>query len=324
MKNKITLAICVYNSELYIQETLSCIIKQTCQEFDLLIVNDCSTDSTNKVIEHFFTEHSRAHVCVNFDKNQGIANARKYVLESVDTKYIIFVDADDKPYPSLVEKLYTKIKTDKDLMAVGCYHEYIDSLGNKIRGGLFLGEKNKEDFIEKASKRKLIFMQPTAVIHREIALKAGGFITDGYFTHKPRYQDFCEDLDLWTRMSDFYTEGKAIIVIPEVLSQYRKMENTTSSNTLGMFLKMRFIKSNLLNRRQQKKENTFIDFYNNLTKQDIKRLKRDAKAANLLRTGAFSFAQKNFIKGLVSILHAFVINPSYLIQKVKANLIKKQ
>ena len=92
-------------------------------------------------------------------------------------------------------------------------------------------------------------MQPTAIIHRETALLAGGICIDGYFEGKPRYQDLCEDLDLWTRMSDFYKEGKAIVVIPEVLCQYRKMEHTTSTNTIGMIIKVRYIKSNLLKRR---------------------------------------------------------------------------
>lgn len=68
-------------------------------------------------------------------------------------------------------------------------------------------------------------MQPTAIYDRDAALSVGGYIIDGFPSGKPRYQDYCEDLDLWTRMSDLYIEGKAIVVIPETLCLYRKGED---------------------------------------------------------------------------------------------------
>ena len=54
-----TLAICVYNAEKYIKETLESVMAQTMQDFHLLIVNDCSTDNSVAIIEQFFTEHPR-------------------------------------------------------------------------------------------------------------------------------------------------------------------------------------------------------------------------------------------------------------------------
>lgn len=122
--------------------------------------------------------------------------------EHVSTKYLLFIDADDCPYPALIEKLYNKISSDDDLMAVGCHLEYINNNGNKMNGGIFLGETSKEGFYEKAAKEKLIFMQPTAIYDRLLALQVGGHNITGFPNGKPRYQDLCEDLDLWTRMSD--------------------------------------------------------------------------------------------------------------------------
>jgi glycosyltransferase involved in cell wall biosynthesis len=322
--NNITLVICAYNCEKYIEETLTCIVNQTFQNFDLLIVNDASTDHTKRKIDSFFKKHQKPYHLVDFELNKGIAFGRKYVIENVNTEYIIFVDSDDKPSVNLVEKLYSKIESDADLMAVGCYLEYIDKSGAKIGGGLFLGEKTKERFINKAEQKKLIFMQPTAIFKREIALKAGGIKIDGYFDGKPRYQDLCEDLDLWTRMSDYYVEGKAIIVIPEVLCQYRKMENTTSTNTIGMMLKMRFVKSNLLRRRNSKKEQTFVNFFNSISDKDMMKLKKEAKASALLREGVFSFKNQNLFKAFHKITYSVWLHPNYALQKFKSNILRQK
>ena len=58
MKTEITLAICMYNAEKYIEETLACIMAQTMQDFHLLIVNDCSTDGSVECVKRFFKQNN--------------------------------------------------------------------------------------------------------------------------------------------------------------------------------------------------------------------------------------------------------------------------
>ena len=260
---KLTLAICLYNAERYIVDTLQSVMRQSMQDFYLLIVNDCSTDRSLEVVEQFFVKYPRQYELVSFEQNQGIGYARHFAERHATTKYMMFLDADDFLKPNAIETIYNKITSDNDLMAVGCYLEYMDENGKKMGGGLFLGETTKEGFYEKAKNKKLIFMQPTAIYDRELALSVGGYVIDGYPKGKPRYQDYCEDLDLWTRMSDLYTEGKAIIVVPKVLCRYRKGSGLSSSS-FNMILKMRYTKTNLLRRRNGEKELTFIEFYNKL------------------------------------------------------------
>lgn len=317
--NDLTLAICAYNCEKYIEETLTCILNQTYQDFDLLIVNDCSTDNSRKLIEAYLTKYSREYKLVNFEVNKGLAAGRHYVENHVQTKYILFIDADDCPYPTLVEKQYNKISNDDDLIAVGCYHEFIDYKSKKIGGGIFLGETTKEAFYLKAKNKKLIFMQPTAIIKREALLRVGGRNIQGFFEGKPRYQDLCEDLDLWTRMSDLYIEGKAIVVVPEILCKYRKHEQALSANSLGMILRMRHIKTNLLLRRAEKPEQTFVEFYNALTQIEIAQLKKKSKAADCLRNGAFLLKKGKVFSALKNIVQSIRAEPSYLWQKIKSN-----
>lgn len=322
MPNNITVAICVYNCERYIEQTLTCLLSQTYQDFDILILNDCSTDSSFQIIDNFFTKYNRNYELINLKENRGIGYARHYVERYVQTKYLIFVDADDRPYPTLVEKLYQKILSDPDLMAVGCYLEYIDKYGDKIGGGLFLGEKTKENFYKKAENKKLIFMQPTAIYDRELALSVGGYNIEGFPEGKPRYQDFCEDLDLWTRMSDLYTQKKAIVIIPEILCQYRKLEQGLSANSLNMILKMRYVKSNLLKRRAGEAEQTFIEFKNSISPKELQAIEREVAAATHLRESVFALKNRKFWTAIKKMALAIKSKPKYVWQKVRHNLFK--
>lgn len=322
MKNNLTLAICMYNAEKYIEETLQCIMAQTMQDFHLLIVNDCSTDNSVRVVEDFFRRNPRQYELVNLVKNGGLCAGRRYVEEHATTRYILFVDADDCPYPTLVEKLYGKITSDDDLIAVGCHLEYIDNNGKKMKGGIFLGETTKKGFYEKAANDKLIFMQPTAVYDREVALRVGGHNVDGFPEGKPRYQDLCEDLDLWTRMSDLYKEKKAIVVVPEILCRYRKHEQALSANSLGMILRMRHIKTNLKRRRRGERELSFIEFRETMSEEELKKLEKEAQAANRLRNAYYYLKKGNVILFVRDLCISIYNNPAYIVDKVKHNLLR--
>ena len=319
---EITLAICMYNAERYIEETLAAIMAQTMQEFHLLIVDDCSTDESAECVRRFFAANPRQYELAALAENGGICAARKFAEQHAETKYLIFVDADDLPYPTLVETLYNKISSDPDLMAVGCYLSYMDKEGKDMTGGIFLGETTKQGFLEKAKREKLIFMQPTAIYDRQAALSVGGFQTEGFPAGKPRYRDYCEHLDLWTRMSDLYTEGKAIVVVPKVLCRYRKHENGLSVNSLEMILRMRHIKTNLKRRRRGLDEFTFTEFLGRLTAEERQKLEKDALAADSLRR-AYHFLRKGqLVKCARELFISIKSNPHYIADKVIHNLFR--
>lgn len=323
MPADLTLAICMYNAAQYLQATLVSVLQQTKRDFHLLIIDDCSTDDSCDMAIRILQANSRQYELIRFEKNGGIGHARHFAERHATTKYMMFLDADDILYPDAIEKLYAKICSDPDLMAVGCYLEYINQKGKKIGGGIFLGEKTKEGFYEKAKNKKLIFMQPTAIYEREVALSVGGYKIDGYPAGRPRYQDFCEDLDLWTRMSDLYTENKAIVVIPEVLCKYRKVGSGLSSSSLNMILKMKYVKQNLLRRRVNEQELSFIEFYNSIGEEALSELKRDADAADSLRNGVFLLKSGSVGKGIKLIARSIRLRPGYIIDKIKHNLLRK-
>lgn len=321
IKMDLTVAICMYNAEKYIEETLCCLMAQTVQDFHLLIVNDCSTDGSVECVERFFAKHPRQYELVTLPVNGGLCAGRRYVEEHATTKYLLFVDADDCPLPRYVERLYEKITSDTDLIAVGCYMEYINLESKRTGGGIYVGETTKEAFYKKAARQKLIFMASTSIYDREIALSVGGHNIDGFPAGKPRYQDLCEDLDLWTRMSDLYKEGKAIVVVPEILYQYRKGDGMSLSS-LGMTLRMRHVKTNLKRRRRGLPELSFIDFRAQLGDAELAQLEKDANAADELRKAYYYLRKGSVGKGMAALFASVRNNPHYIVDKVKHNVLR--
>lgn len=317
--NNITLAICAYNCEQSIEETLTSVVNQSYQEFDLLIVNDCSTDNSEQILKSFFKINNRQYKLINLTENEGVANARQIALEQAKTKYLLFVDSDDLPDEKLVEKEYKVICSDAKIMAVSSWLSYIDMNGNSIRGGFYLGSKTKEEFMSIAKKEKLIFLPIQTLFNREIALKVGGFRLDGFPDSKPRYQDFCEDLDLWTRMSDLYENGYYIITIPESLYLYRKGNSGLSSNAVQMLLKMKFVKKNLKLRRAKLNEMIFLDFLKTVSEDELQEIEKNAKAGYYLRNGFFLLKENKISKGIYYVSKSILMNPKQFFQKIKAN-----
>lgn len=322
---ELTLAICMYNAEKYIVETLESVLTQTLQDFHLLVVDDCSTDQSVTLVEKFFAMNPRQHELVRLERNQGLCHARHFAERHATTKYMMFLDADDVLLPDAIEKMYAKITADKDLMAVGCYLDYMDERGKKIGGGLYFGDTNKEAFYKRAEAGKLIFMQSTAIYDRNLALNVGRYEDmneiqdDGSVV---RWQDYCEDLDFWTKLSDFYTQGKAIIVVPEVLCHYRKHSDGMSTSTYRMMLRMRYVKNNVRRRRRGEANLSFEEFYHSLSAEDIEKVKRDGEAADALRNGAFCLRDGRIIKGVGLIFRSVALRPGYIWDKIRHNLLR--
>lgn len=318
---ELTLAICMYNAEKYIVETLESVLAQTMQEFNLLIVDDSSTDGSVKMVERFFATNPRQYELVRFVQNQGICHARHFEEQHATTRYMMFLDSDDLLVPDAIEKLYKKISSDQRLMAVGSYMGYIDEKGDKIKGGMYIGSITKDEYFQKAAMNKLMFAGIGTIYNRELAIAVGGFETNGFPKGLPRWQDYCEDLDLWTRMSDYYKDGYAMIVIPEELYLYRK-RGGLSSHSFNMIVKMRYTKKNLLRRRNGEQSLSFEQFFSSLSEFEIHKLQRDGEAADALRNGVFCLRDGRILKGVGLVCRSIALRPGYIWDKIKHNLLR--
>ena len=106
---KISVVMPVYNKEMYLDKTLQCILNQSYKNFEVIIVNDGSTDNTKKICDEYAKKDSR--ISVYHIENGGVSNARNIGLKYVTGEYIQFIDADDcinedvfKAYIEILEK----------------------------------------------------------------------------------------------------------------------------------------------------------------------------------------------------------------------------
>lgn len=92
--NKVSIIIPTYNSYDTIEDTLNSVINQTYRNFEIIVVDDCSTDDTLKKLEEYKNRDSRIEI-VSLENNSGAATARNCGLNKADGQYIAFLDADD-------------------------------------------------------------------------------------------------------------------------------------------------------------------------------------------------------------------------------------
>ena len=118
MKNKITIIVPVYNSENYIRRCVDSVLRQSFEDFELLLINDGSTDGSLKILREY--EKSDKRIRVINQENMGVAKTRNKGIKLASGKYIMFIDNDDYIENDYINKYYNSIKdTDYDIVIGG-------------------------------------------------------------------------------------------------------------------------------------------------------------------------------------------------------------
>lgn len=124
---KVSVIVPVYNVELYIRECILSIINQTFKDFEVVIVNDGSTDNSIKNIEDIINTYNNV-ILIN-KENGGLSSARNEGLKIAKGDYIAFVDSDDYLQPNFLKNLYEEaIKNNLDISIGGYTKKYTNSL----------------------------------------------------------------------------------------------------------------------------------------------------------------------------------------------------
>lgn len=127
MENKVSIIVPVYNAQDFLKETIAAVFGQQEKNWELLLVDDCSTDGSRQLIKQYAEEDKRIRP-VLLSKNCGAAEARNRGVEEAEGRYIAFLDADDlwKPERLSAELAYMK---QKDAAFVFCGYEFADEKG---------------------------------------------------------------------------------------------------------------------------------------------------------------------------------------------------
>lgn len=124
---KISVIVPAYNVENYLAETLDSLAEQTLEDFEVIIVNDGSTDSTQEIINAYTEQYSFMR-CV-YQENAGVSAARNKGVAAAEGKYLAFLDSDDLFAPDALENFYLTAEENSSDLVIGKIENF-DSKNN--------------------------------------------------------------------------------------------------------------------------------------------------------------------------------------------------
>lgn len=201
-KPKITVLMPVYNAEKFVGEAIDSVLNQTFSDFEFLIINDASTDRSEKVILSYQDPRIRYY---KNKINMGVARTLNRGLKLAKGKYIARMDADDIFLPDKLELQHEILRKDKNLVIICSHFDFIDELGNFLSS--FKLAPSSEEIYYELQFRNCIG-HPTAIFNKRIILEE----FNGY---NEKYE--VEDHDLWLRISKKYK----IVKLDKVLLKVR-------------------------------------------------------------------------------------------------------
>jgi glycosyltransferase involved in cell wall biosynthesis len=216
---KISIIIPIYNQEKYICETIDCLLNQTFQDWECIIINDGSTDSTEEIVRKTIIGDSRFKYI--FQQNKGLPGARNAGIKLSEGDYIVFLDSDDLLSNLMLQITSEYLDNNKEIAIVSGAWDYIDEKGRTISSKL--GPAKSDDY-RKDLLFENLFPIHVALLRKEVILKIGGF-DESLISH--------EDWDFWLRAA---FSGFKFSSIEPIVAHYRKHQNCMSLNNERMML----------------------------------------------------------------------------------------
>ncbi len=213
---EVTVVISAYNAMTYLPETLDSVLKQTFSDFEVLIINDGSTDG---IIE-WASQIADSRIKPISQENQGLPGARNTGIAHAQGEYIAFLDADDLWEPTKIEKQVQCFQANSNAGVVYTWTLLVDEYG-KPTGRIFASHAEGNVWIH-LLETDVISNGSSAMVRRDCFEVVGLF---------DRTLTSAEDLDMWLRLAVQYP----FAVVKEPLTLYRQYSTSMSKNRQRMF-----------------------------------------------------------------------------------------
>lgn len=220
---RISVLMASHNGAKYLRQSLDSILSQTFSDFELIIVDDASTDKTLKILEEYAKKDSRLKVCIN-EENKGLTASLNIALKqiSADTEYICRMDDDDICEQNRFEKQIEYFMANSQIGIVGSNAIIIDDKNMIIGKRKVPAEHNK---ILATLPRYNPIIHPSVMIRREVLEKVGGY-NEKYRTS--------QDYALWFRLA---ADGVKFANLQECLLKYRETRSAVRRKSMKYRLK---------------------------------------------------------------------------------------
>lgn len=228
MPRPITVIFPVYNAAEYLKEAVDSILNQTYQDFELLAINDGSTDNSVEVFEGYDDERIRL---VHNEQNMGLIATLNKGLDLCESPYIVRADADDICMPTRLEKQFNFMEAHPEVGLSGTWYVGFTEKGETpLRSGYL----TSDDDIRIKHLHQLHVSHGTSIIRKKV-------LDEHNLRFDPDYQH-AEDYDLFVRISQHCKMGN----IPEILYKVRYHEASVSAK----FSEIQTNNSNRIMKRQ--------------------------------------------------------------------------
>lgn len=218
MSNTFTVVMPAYNAAAYLAQTIESVLNQTFTDFELIIIDDGSTDNTAVIADDYNKKDPRVKLLSQ--SNQGVSATRNKGINHSNSKYIAFIDADDKWFPDNLRLHYQHLEENPDLAVSYAKVEFLNPDG-KHTGKIGKGR------LTKLQPQHFLYENPTMTVSN-LAVRRQVFQEIGCFDCNMSYS---EDLEFLFRVacSHWKIEG-----IDRVLLGYRTSKGGLSSQLYKM------------------------------------------------------------------------------------------
>ncbi|MDO8938539.1 MAG: glycosyltransferase [Methylicorpusculum sp.] len=205
-----------FNAENHLQSSISSILEQTFSNFELLIVNDGSTDKSISIAKSF----NDSRIKIINQNNQGVCNARNNAISIASGEYIAFQDADDTWHKSCLDELYNALKMHPDAVLAYCGWQNVGLPGPRGEPFIPPDYENENKLINLFEN--CLWPINACLTKKRAIVDAGGF--DKRFKTS-------EDYLLWLKIA----KDQSIILVPKILAFYNHHgEAQATLNKSGM------------------------------------------------------------------------------------------
>ena len=217
---KVSVIVPVYNVEEYLEKCLDSLVNQTLKDIEIIIVNDGSTDNSQKIIDEYQSKYKNIK---SYQKtNGGLSDARNYGINKASGEYLAFIDSDDYIKTDMIEKMYQKAKNEKlDIVVCNSIEIYPNDISIEKKSNLNYSAdsiKNylisppmactrlyKKELFKNISFKKNIFYEDLELTPKLVNYtKNIGFIDEGLYYYYQRTGSIMKQTEFNNKLLDIF------------------------------------------------------------------------------------------------------------------------
>jgi glycosyltransferase involved in cell wall biosynthesis len=306
MSTPVSVLLPAFNAERFVAAAVRSVLAQTHRDFELIAIDDGSTDRTGEILEMLAGEDPRVRVISH--PNYGMGRSLNEALEVAKHDWVARMDADDLMMPNRLERQLAFLAENRGLVVASSLVHYIDEDGNDIG-------RNTSPFTDAANVREAVadnrvvgFHHPAVMMRKQVIRDVGGY--------RPAFWP-ADDADLWNRVLERHA---GVLVQPEYLMKYRiHGASACVASAREMTRKTEWVAACMRHRRAGAAEPSWSQFVEDERCQPwwvrLNRGRRDF-ARTLYKGAVYHFSKRRYTRFVSALACATVLEPHYVLPRV--------